>query len=166
MWCFVSENKDLPIVSSELRSVLRQGSYVMRLLDHGDSLLTTRNLATLNTLANRPLSVSWIARINGFTQAAASQLVNRLEADGLVMRSTDPQDRRGVLVEVTPKGHESRLIEAQRRNSALKEYLQDLNDEELHKLREALPLLNRVFSACIAEWTPPEMIPPAAPDNY
>lgn len=39
------------------------------------------------------------------SQSALSRLIGRLEKDGLVERCMCPQDRRGVRVSLTPKGH-------------------------------------------------------------
>lgn len=48
--------------------------------------------------------MSAIAQKMGHTTAAASGLVARLESSGYVMRSHAPEDRRKVMVCITPKG--------------------------------------------------------------
>jgi DNA-binding MarR family transcriptional regulator len=50
------------------------------------------------------LTMSGIARKMGHTTAAASGLVARLENLGYVVRSSAPEDRRKVMVCITPKG--------------------------------------------------------------
>jgi DNA-binding MarR family transcriptional regulator len=50
------------------------------------------------------LTMSAIAQKMGHTTAAASGLVARLEGLGYVVRSSAPEDRRKVLVCITPKG--------------------------------------------------------------
>jgi DNA-binding MarR family transcriptional regulator len=45
-----------------------------------------------------------------FTSGGLSNLLKRLEQEGLIKRSTDPADGRGVLVRLTVKGH--RLVDA------------------------------------------------------
>lgn len=43
----------------------------------------------------------------GITVGAASKVVDRLERDGLAVRSAHPHDRRSSLVTLTPAGHEA-----------------------------------------------------------
>ena len=50
------------------------------------------------------LTMSAIAQKMGHTTAAASGLVARLQNSGYVMRSSAPEDRRKVMVCITPKG--------------------------------------------------------------
>lgn len=50
------------------------------------------------------LTMSAIAQKMGHTTAAASGLVARLENSGYVVRSSAPEDRRKVMVCITPKG--------------------------------------------------------------
>ncbi|CAN5626493.1 hypothetical protein BH20VER1_BH20VER1_30550 [soil metagenome] len=52
------------------------------------------------------LTMSAIAQKMGHTTAAASGLVARLENLGYVVRSSAPEDRRKVMVCITPKGTE------------------------------------------------------------
>lgn len=54
--------------------------------------------------SNSPMSMSEIASKMNHTTAAATGLVDRLENLRYVRRTTSPEDRRKVLVEITPKG--------------------------------------------------------------
>src|ERR1700758_5735163 len=55
---------------------------------------------------DRPLSLSELAEKLTCVRSNVTQLVDRLEADGLVKRTDDPSDRRGVRAEVTKLGRE------------------------------------------------------------
>src|ERR671934_1125519 len=59
-----------------------------------------------------------LARVMELSSGAMTNRLDRLEQAGLVRRLPDPDDRRGVLVELTPKGHtvwnESTGAEAQK----------------------------------------------------
>lgn len=50
------------------------------------------------------LRVSEFAALDRSSQPAATELLKRLEADGLVTRTPDPSDGRAVLVALTPAG--------------------------------------------------------------
>lgn len=56
------------------------------------------------THAQRPLPLSAIAQRQKCVRSNMTQLTDRLEADGLVRRIDDPQDRRAVLAEPTAAG--------------------------------------------------------------
>lgn len=55
-------------------------------------------------LAGRPLKHNELGSELEITQGTVTFLVNGLEKEGLVTRTTDPTDRRTVYVELTPKG--------------------------------------------------------------
>jgi len=78
-----------------------------------EEALTTVNLsnpkfAALSVLVaeDQPLSLSELAQKLTCVRSNVTQLVDRLEADGLVKRTDDPSDRRGVRAEVTKLGRE------------------------------------------------------------
>jgi DNA-binding MarR family transcriptional regulator len=80
---------------------------------HFDKALATVNLsgpkfAALAVLVgqDQPLSLSELAEKLTCVRSNVTQLVDRLEADGLVKRTDDPSDRRGVRAEVTKLGRE------------------------------------------------------------
>lgn len=57
-------------------------------------------------LAGEPLTLSQLAARLSCVRSNMTQLVDRLEADGLVRRLDDPSDRRSVRAELTPVGRE------------------------------------------------------------
>ncbi len=54
--------------------------------------------------AKDPLSLGKLAECQQCARSNITQLVDRLENEGLVRRIDDPADRRGVLAELTPAG--------------------------------------------------------------
>jgi DNA-binding MarR family transcriptional regulator len=56
--------------------------------------------------AGEPLTLSQLAARLSCVRSNMTQLVDRLEADGLVRRLDDPADRRSVKAELTPLGRE------------------------------------------------------------
>jgi DNA-binding MarR family transcriptional regulator len=56
-------------------------------------------------LAAEPLSLSSLAARHCCGKSNVTQLIDRLESDGLVARVHDPEDRRTIRAEVTPSGH-------------------------------------------------------------
>src|ERR1700677_933578 len=78
-----------------------------------EEALATVNLsgpkfAALSVLVaqDQPLSLSELAEKLTCVRSNVTQLVDRLEADGLAKRIDDPSDRRGVKAEVTKLGRE------------------------------------------------------------
>ncbi|MCZ6771917.1 MAG: MarR family transcriptional regulator [Proteobacteria bacterium] len=59
--------------------------------------------------AGEPLSLSEFAKKMACVRSNITQLMDRLEADGLVLRVKDPQDRRAVRAVVTPIGAERQV---------------------------------------------------------
>ena len=70
--------------------------------------LSGPKFAALSVLVaqDQPLSLSELAEKLTCVRSNVTQLVDRLEADGLVKRTDDPSDRRGVRAQVTKLGRE------------------------------------------------------------
>jgi DNA-binding MarR family transcriptional regulator len=64
--------------------------------------------AEANAMANlgEPLTVSGLAAVAGVRPTTLTSLLDRLEGRGLLTRRPSPADRRSLLVELTPAGHE------------------------------------------------------------
>jgi DNA-binding MarR family transcriptional regulator len=105
--------------------------------------------AVLSTLAEGgDTRLTRLAASGGITQPAMTQLVGRLERDGLVVRLIDPDDGRGTLVDITDEG---RALLAQLRQTGrdnLAELLKTLSPSEEATLglamRVAAPLLDEL----------------------
>jgi DNA-binding MarR family transcriptional regulator len=70
--------------------------------------LSTPKFAALSVMVaeDQPLSLGELAQKLTCVRSNITQLVDRLEADGLVKRTDDPADRRGVRAELTKLGRE------------------------------------------------------------
>ena len=80
--------------------------------------------------AGAPQPISFFADGVYSNRSNASQMIDRLEADGLVYRISNPRDRRSVLVELTDAGVE-RMHHAEASHMQLaRELLAPLSDEE------------------------------------
>ena len=132
---------------SELGLVLEQLVRLIRQLATAGDL----SMAAASVLArigrDGPQRLTELARTEGVSQPGMTQLVTRLERDGLVRRSASRGDRRGVLVAVTDAGRE--LVDARRaqRAEALQELLTRLDPADQEAIHTALPALARLVEA-------------------
>ncbi len=78
--------------------------------------------------ADRPLSLSELAEKLTCVRSNVTQLVDRMEADGLVKRTDDPADRRGVRAEVTALGRERHAAGAKVTNKIHEEVAKQLSE--------------------------------------
>ena len=71
--------------------------------------LSLAKLGVLHPLAEAgaPLPLSELAQRQHCVRSNITQLMDRLEKDGLVRRRPDPDDRRGVLAALTPTGEQA-----------------------------------------------------------
>jgi len=88
--------------------------------------------------AGKPLSLGECAERMTCVRSNITQLVDRLEADGLVRRVDDPHDRRGVRAEVTPLGIERQAAGAQHVQRAQKEFAKTLSEADQAVLARVL----------------------------
>lgn len=80
----------------------------------------------------------------GVSQPAMTQLVTRLERDGLATRGSDPADGRAVVVGITDAGREAVARRRAGRAEALSGLLRQLPEEDRAALAAALPALDRL----------------------
>ena len=115
-WALAAWRKERPELDTSAKAVtqrLGRGSYLFeRALERAlaDLGLNTQELYVLGVLrrAGAPyrMSPTAIARTLLLTTASVTHRVDRLQAAGLVARTPDPADRRGVLVGLTASGVE------------------------------------------------------------
>lgn len=100
--------------------------------------LSFTTLSVLHTLSRfGPMRLTELTATQQMTQPAITQMVRRLEDDGLLERQADPRDGRAVLVQLTPRG--AQVIEARR--AARVELLNRLSREERAAIAAAVPAL-------------------------
>ncbi|HZU48903.1 MAG TPA: MarR family transcriptional regulator [Mycobacterium sp.] len=92
-----SQNREHIVAALHAAARLR-----VRHLAHGQSLTSSSVLARLAD--DGPTRLTVLADASGVSQPAMTQLVARLEREGLVARLPDPEDRRATLVEISGRG--------------------------------------------------------------
>ncbi|MEU4656515.1 MarR family transcriptional regulator [Streptomyces sp. NPDC023723] len=108
--------------------------------------LSTAASSALGRLTREgPQRLTDLARDEGVSQPNMTQLVTRLERDGLVRRAADARDGRGVLVEVTDPGREVFGRRRAQRSRALQSLIDTLGEAEQRAVRVALPALARAI---------------------
>ncbi len=91
-----------------------------------------------------PQRLSELFGPEGVTQPAMTQLITRLEKDGLAARGGDPADGRVVVVRITDAGRAAVARRRDGRARALSEVLQRLAPEDHAALVAAAPALERL----------------------
>ncbi len=133
---------DPALLASELRVVLGQ---LMRRLraEHRFPLSQGAVLGRLDREGAQ--SVSDLAVSERMRPQSMAQTVGDLEADGLVVRSPDPTDRRRALVELTDEGRETLHADRRRREGWLaRTIVEDFTHDQQELLRDAVELLRRL----------------------
>lgn len=87
--------------------------------------------------------VSDIGERFDITNAAASQLVDKLVQSGLIQRQEDPNDRRAKLLNLTAKGRELIQQDVEKRYRWVDQLTGKLTAEERAKIAEALTIMTR-----------------------
>jgi DNA-binding MarR family transcriptional regulator len=115
----------------------------------GMSLTTVATLGRLVRHGEHRLSD--LACAEGVTQPAMTQLVSRLERDGLAERGSDPADGRVVLVRVTDAGREAVRRRRAARIERMAELLPALAEPDQEAILAALPAVDRLVAAARGE---------------
>jgi DNA-binding MarR family transcriptional regulator len=105
--------------------------------------LSGAKFSALTVLANAadPLALSEMAERQSCVRSNITQLVDRLEADGLVRRVADPTDRRSIRAAITPLGRERQRAGAKRVNELQREFAEAISAQDQQALRRALTAL-------------------------
>ncbi|AIQ14037.1 MarR family transcriptional regulator [Paenibacillus durus] len=107
--------------------------------------LSFTTLSVLHTLSRKsPMRLTELTATEQVTQSAITQLVTRLERDGLVERRPDPNDGRVVQVHITVLG--ANVIDSRRldRMAQLSKFIEGLTLEEKRTISSAIPALRRL----------------------
>jgi len=103
--------------------------------------LTMPQLGALFRIQNDACGVSEVGEHLGVTNAAASQMLERLVQQGLILRSEDPYDRRAKQIVLTEKGRQLVQRSIHLRESWIQKLVASLSLEEKEKIVVAFNLL-------------------------
>jgi DNA-binding MarR family transcriptional regulator len=137
-------NTDTALLAADLRGVI--GQLIRRL--RRENLFPLNQASVLGRLDREgSQSVSDLAAAERVRPQSMAQTVGDLEADGLIERRPDPDDRRRALVLLTPAG-KSR-IEADRaaREGWLVKAFEELPEDDLATIERSVEILHRIADA-------------------
>ena len=111
----------------------------------GDELSPSM-MAALATIENHgPLTPSSLAERERIKRPTATRVLQRLEEEGLIERSADPDDGRSAVVRVTREGAALLKKLRSRKNAYLARRLRELPDEDVAALERAADVLERLL---------------------
>lgn len=133
-------------VAQRLRMVIGRLARLLRPTDAGAAAdLTPTRVAVLLTTVNRgPIGLSEIAEQENLNPTLLSRTVATLTEMGLVVRVTDPQDRRAARLEATPAGEKVAEQIRLQRTRAVKQALLEIAPQDRDLVTAALPALERL----------------------
>lgn len=117
-----------------------------RLRTESPSGLSQTDFSALSTVVREGrIGLGELAGREGVKPPSMTRIAAALERDGLVVRLTDPVDRRRAWLEATPAGR--RLVERnrRRRDAYLATVLRGLSPEDLATLDRGVAILERVL---------------------
>ena len=108
----------------------------------GQTDLSPSQYEVLGTVARRgDVRLSELASIEGINPTLLSRIIGKLEADGLLVREADPDDRRAAHVVPTARGRKRYEQIRSERTDALNLAIEALDEQEQQALAGALPVL-------------------------
>ncbi len=131
-------------VAAHLRMVVARTA--RRLRQEVDAGLSPSQSSALATLERRgPLTPSELATHEHIQRPTATRMLARLEEDGLILRSADPDDRRSALITISDHGRTVLGESRTRKNAYLAQRLRSLDADELAALDRASAILERLL---------------------
>lgn len=118
-----------------------------RELQAGGHDLTFSQYITLKTLGSGRAGVTELARAAQLHPGAMTRVLDKLEAQGLVARVTDPQDRRALHVDLTDAGRELWSVVSDYGRRVHARAMHGLDDEEQARLMNLLARVRDNLSA-------------------
>jgi DNA-binding MarR family transcriptional regulator len=129
--------------AARLRTTIARLNRVLRQQNVGDLTLSQWS-ALVAVESDGPMRIGDLAEREHVSAPTATRLVSSLESAGLVQRVVDSDDRRSTFVSLTEDGTRA-LAEARKlRTAALAERLSSWSGEDVDRLVDALPLLERL----------------------
>jgi DNA-binding MarR family transcriptional regulator len=134
-------------VAAKLRTVIHRLVKILRRETHGDGQLSMTERSVMGSLYQHgELPPSALAQLEKVTTQSMSQIINHLYDAGLIHKTPSGEDRRKVLLSLTPAGKAFVEDARQRKQEWLAHALQQkVSAAEKDVLTEALKILTRII---------------------
>ncbi|MFL6053778.1 MAG: MarR family winged helix-turn-helix transcriptional regulator [Actinoallomurus sp.] len=139
-----SSGEDLLLVIEQLVRFVRQAATAGDLSMSASSMLSRLR-------REGPQRLTELAHAEGISQPGMTQLVTRMEREGLVRRTASTDDRRGVVVEATDAGVDLVMCRRAERADALQQLIHRLDPHDQAAIVTALPALARLIGAQVSD---------------
>ena len=133
----------IDLVASNLLG--RANRLIRLLMRSGQHELSRTEAGVLSTLTEGPRRITELAATEALAQPTVTQLVDKLEGRGLVLRGRSGEDGRVVMVEISPVGREQLEELRAEIRANMREALADLPDTELTELVHAADTLGALI---------------------
>jgi DNA-binding MarR family transcriptional regulator len=116
--------------------------------ERSDGTLGLSQLSALATLEHHgPLSPTALAELERIQPPSMTRVIAALESRALVQRAPHHSDRRQSVIDITDAGRALVLEDRRRRQAWLARMLERLDEDEREKIRQVLPILQRLGDA-------------------
>lgn len=136
-----------PDAGADFVVVLEQLLRLFRQLTTAGDLSTAASSALSRLLRDGPMRLTELANAEAASQPGMTQLVTRMEREGLVRRNAARDDRRAVLVTATEAGADLMQRRRAERAEALQRMLAQLDPADQAAVVAAIPALARLVRA-------------------
>lgn len=137
----MSQTDPLVHILQEWTGALMRSSMRSLILHMKEHELSMSQLGALFQIHRGRSNVSDLGEGLGITIAAASQMLDRLVQQGLIVRLEDPQDRRAKKLALTDKGRRILQDSAQARQGWLQDLVATLSASEKERIASALKVM-------------------------
>ena len=120
---------------------------VERALDEAGLSLAKMKLLRHLFNAKEPIALGALAEKNSCVKSNVTQLMDRMEGEGLVKRVPDPADRRSIRAQITAEGRRKYEAGSKRLVAAEAEVLAGFSDAERERFREFLMRVRGMVTA-------------------
>ena len=135
------------LAANELATQLRHAvaRTARRLRQEAGGLTPSLTAALATVERHGPLTPSELARVERVQRPTATKLIARLEEQGLVGRTRDPEDGRSCVIALTPEGRAMLRTLRTRKDVFLAERLRALPAEDRETLARAAALMEALW---------------------
>jgi DNA-binding MarR family transcriptional regulator len=119
---------------------------LVRVEDAATGIAPARLSALSVLVFGGPMSLNDLARAEQVRPPTMSRIVDALESEGLARRTTNPQDRRAVVIEATEEGKTILWQGRKRRVKFLARHLSRLSDSERKQIESAVRAIQKAMA--------------------